>query len=89
VKLDPRFVLPAALTTLAVAIPAAPAAATPPTTFTCPDGFMPVPAAYAPDKDKNGDGIVCAKITNPASKDDNSNPNSGFDLTDILDDTIV
>lgn len=62
-RLDPRIVIPAALTVAAVLIPASPAGAAPsPTPGRCPDNFQAVPIFVATgDKDRNGDGWVCVK----------------------------
>jgi hypothetical protein len=61
-KLDPRIALPAALTVLAFALPSG-AGATPPVTGQCPDGFVLMSNLAQPNKDKNGDGLVCMKVT--------------------------
>jgi hypothetical protein len=61
-KLDPRFVLPAAAIAAAVALPSS-ASADP--TGMCPDHFQPTLIIAAPpgaaDKDRNGNFIVCHK----------------------------
>ena len=49
----------------------------------CPDNYQPVPAAFSgKDKDRNGDGIVCAMGPQGSNghfnyKDDNGNPAPG------------
>ena len=81
-KLDLRFVLPAALAAAALAIPAGNAAGDPPATGACPDNFMgPFPIGAVTNKDKNGNGDVCVKQNqmNLVFKDDNCNPNCDQD----------
>ena len=81
-KLDLRFVLPAALAAAALAIPAGNAVGDPPATGACPDGFMgPFPIGDIGGKDKNGNGFVCVKanMMNVVFKDDNCNPNCDQD----------
>ena len=95
-RLDPRILLPAALVAGALAIPST-GSATPPITGACPDGYLgPFPIGPAfPDKDKNGDTLLCVKQNNMnlIFKDDNCNPHCN--QTDLLpnptplDDTIV
>lgn len=86
-KLDPRFVLPAALAAAAIAIPAGTAGADKPATGACPNGFMgPFPIGAITNKDKNGNGMVCVKENqmNLVFKDDTCNPNCDKDdLTPI------
>jgi hypothetical protein len=62
-RLDLRILVPAALTTAAVLIPAAPASAQiSPTPGRCPDSFHAAPAfTQTGSKDHNGDGWVCVK----------------------------
>jgi hypothetical protein len=62
-RLDLRILIPAALATAAVLIPASSASADPsPTPGRCPDSFMPVMSfAATGDKDHNNDGWVCVK----------------------------
>jgi hypothetical protein len=86
VKLDPRFLLPAALLAGALALPAS-GAADPPATGACPDHYMgPFPIAiFSPAKDHNGDGQLCVKENNMGLvfKDDNCNPHC--DQSDLID----
>jgi hypothetical protein len=100
-KLDPRFVLPAALAAVALAVPAGSAPADPPATGACPDNFMgPFPIGDIGNKDQNGNGFVCVKTNqmNIVFKDDNCNPNCDQDdlnlpiagsLTDAYADDIL
>jgi hypothetical protein len=84
-KLDPRFVLPAALAAVALAIPAGTATGDPPATGACPDNFMgPFPIGAVVGHDNNDNGAVCVKETNMhlVFKDDNCNPNC--DQDDLL-----
>lgn len=88
-KLDPRFLLPAALLAGALAMPGA-GTASAPDTDSCPDGFMgPFLIALAsPQQDANHDGELCVKVENMnlVFKDDNCNPNcSQSDLLPGLD----
>jgi hypothetical protein len=95
-KLDLRFVLPAALAAAAIAIPAGSAPADPPNEGHCPDGFMgPFPIGDAVGHDANDNDMVCVKTANMklVFKDDNCNPNCDKeDLTPIaplLEDTYL
>jgi hypothetical protein len=75
-RLDPRILIPAALTVGAIALPAA-GNATDPITGNCPPGYVPMTALAQPSKDSNNDTVICMK-TNPAGpvyKDDNCCPN--------------
>ena len=84
-KLDPRFVLPAALLAGALALPSS-VSADPPATYACPDHYMgPFPIAIlSPTKDKNSDGQLCVKQEDMSLvfKDDNCNPNC--DQSDLI-----
>ena len=99
-RLDPRFALPAALASLALAVPAGAALAAPPEeNRSCPNNtdWVLYPAALSPqDKDKNQDGFVCKKTSailadNPTK--DNNNPddfldNEFPDLTEVVEDIL-
>lgn len=90
-RFDPRIAVPAALAVAAFAIPAG-SSADPPITGQCPDGYMPMSSLAQPDKDKNGDQLVCMK-TNPSGpvyKDDNCCPNQMVSLNpdDYTDDIV-
>ena len=50
--------------------------------FTCPDFYFLAPASVAPDKDKNGNGFVCAK----GPQGENAHVNS---KDDHLDDIVL
>jgi hypothetical protein len=82
-RLDRRILVPAALTTAALAFPAAGAAALPDTHVFCPNNgdlnsaWIPQSTIVAPasaEKDNNGDTLVCQKIDNPEPVKDNNNP---------------
>ena len=76
-KFDPRYVLLAALAAIVISIPGG-ATATPPATFSCPDGFILLPlGAAVPEKDHNGNEWVCVKESSMhlVYKDDTCNPN--------------
>jgi hypothetical protein len=81
-KLDPRFLLPAALLAGALALPGA-GSADPNDTGACPDHYMgPIfVGPFLGDKDKNGDQFVCVKEADGhlVFKDDNCNPNCDAD----------
>jgi hypothetical protein len=81
-RLDPRFLLPAAAAGLLLAIPAGGATADPPATFSCPNGFIGlVPIPLVTNKDHNSNGVLCVKQadTHLVFKDDNCNPNCDQD----------
>jgi hypothetical protein len=88
VRLDPRFALPAVLASVALAVPVGTAMADNEENVFCPNAtdWTPWPAELAPqDKDGNGDGVVCKKIThvdedNP-TKDNNNPPDEFVDNT--------
>ena len=89
-RLDLRFVLPAALAAAALAIPAGNAAGDPPATGACPDGFMgPFLIGDVVGHDNNDNGMVCVKAANMnlVFKDDNCNPNC--DQDDLLLPTAI
>ena len=90
-RLDPRFLLPAALAATAIAIPAGTAGADPKDTGACPDGFMgPFPIGAFVGHDNNNNEFVCVKNNqmNVVFKDDNCNPNcDGDDL--LLPDALL
>lgn len=68
------LVLPAALTSLAILIPAAPAGAETNPFGRCPDGYMAAPAGLASGEDKNGNGVICFKIV-PTHEITHDDPN--------------
>ena len=83
-KLDLRFALPAALASVALAVPASTAVADPPPdNVYCPNTtqWVLVPTAIAPDpsKDNNGDGLVCQKVDPDNPSKDNNNPEDWID----------
>ena len=99
-RLDPRFLLPAALAAAAIAIPAGSATADPPATGACPDHFVgPFPIGAVVGHDGNGNGFVCVKENqmNLVFKDDNCNPNCDSDdltvvaplLTNAYEDDVL
>jgi len=55
------LLLPAALVSLAIVVPAAPSSADENIFGRCPDHYTPVPFIVAPFDDRNGNGVVCAK----------------------------
>ena len=82
-RLDPRIVVPAALTTAALAFPAAGGAQVPETHVFCPNNgdinsmWIPQSTVAAPasaEKDNNGDTLVCQKVDNEEPVKDNNNP---------------
>ncbi|MDQ3935232.1 MAG: hypothetical protein M3340_11460 [Actinomycetota bacterium] len=87
-KLDLRFVLPAALASVALALPAGTAVGDPPEDHNaCPNttDWLLVPAALAPrDKDTNEDGFVCQKIDPDEPVKDNNNPPDDDDFIDNI-----
>ncbi|MDQ3935231.1 MAG: hypothetical protein M3340_11455 [Actinomycetota bacterium] len=102
-RLNPRFALPAALVSVALAVPAGTAVADHQPNHqanrSCPNNtdWTTYPAALAPqDKDKNRDGLVCKKIAslledNPTK--DNNNPdnfvdNEFPDITDVVEEIL-
>jgi hypothetical protein len=78
-----RLILPAI--TAAMLLGAAPSSADNSANVYCPDpsaGWILVPTILYPDgakKDNNGDLLVCAKFTEPATKD-NNNPQFTDDI---------
>jgi hypothetical protein len=56
-----RFALSAVATSLVLLVMAPPSAADENAFGTCPDGYTPVPFVFAPDEDRNGNGVVCVK----------------------------
>ncbi len=82
-RIDPRFAVPAALATLALAVPAGTAVADPPEeNMFCPNAtdWLLVPTEISPDptKDRNEDGLVCQKINPEQADKDNNNPPDEF-----------
>jgi hypothetical protein len=81
-RLEPRILIPAALTAAAIFIPAAPASALGPP-GRCPDGFAPVPTSPSTaSRDHDGNGWVCAKGPQGSNNhtnyvDDKGNPQPG------------
>jgi hypothetical protein len=74
-----------ALSMLAV-VTAAVAAPSPATGdgFSCPDGYQPVPAAFASDRDRNGNGIVCEKVPPSSNNHANSKDDKGLEFVDDI-----
>ena len=76
------FSFAAALVAITLSV-ANPASADPRITYTCPDGYLLVPAITAPKQDRNGDGFVCEKSTSGSSGPDDAVGPS------VVDDTIL
>lgn len=84
-KLDPRILVPAALAAGALALPSGASAQAGDPLDMCPDHFEPFPVLFSPDpeKDRNGNLIVCHKDV-PGNGDPTKDDNPDNWTDDIL-----
>lgn len=69
-----RFLLPVALVALGIAVPSS-SSADENVFGECPDGYQPTPLFFAPEEDRNMNGIVCTKFVSSDGSQTHDDPN--------------